>query len=103
MKDSIRQKLDGLRDRFEELEGLLSDADVIADQQRFRDFSREYSELEDVVLAYGRYRKVGESRCEAQEMRHDADPEIRAIAAKYGNPDKLLKQHWSPDQDPRFR
>ena len=80
MKDSIRQKLDGLRDRFEELEGLLSDADVIADQQRFRDFSREYSELKDVVLAYGRYRKVGESRCEAQEMRHDADPEIRAMA-----------------------
>ena len=31
------------------------------------------------------------------------DPEIRAIAAKYGDPDKLLKQHWSPDQDPRFR
>ena len=31
------------------------------------------------------------------------DPGIRAIAAKYGDPDKLLKQPWSPDQDPRFR
>ncbi len=31
------------------------------------------------------------------------DPEIRAIAARYGDPDKLLKQPWSPDQDPRFR
>lgn len=30
-------------------------------------------------------------------------PEIRAIAARYGNPDKLLKQTWQPDQDPRFQ
>ncbi len=30
------------------------------------------------------------------------DPEIRAVAAKYGDPDKLLKQHWSADEDPRF-
>ncbi len=31
------------------------------------------------------------------------DPEIRAIAAKHGDPDKLLKQTWHPDQDPRFK
>ena len=30
-------------------------------------------------------------------------PDIRAIAAKYGDPDTLLKQQWHPDQDPRFR
>jgi leucyl aminopeptidase (aminopeptidase T) len=31
------------------------------------------------------------------------DPEIRAIAAKYGDPDKLLTRTWHPDQDPRFK
>lgn len=31
------------------------------------------------------------------------DPDIRAVAAKYGDPDKLLKQTWHADQDPRFR
>ncbi|MFT5350048.1 MAG: hypothetical protein ACI9MF_000863, partial [Gammaproteobacteria bacterium] len=31
------------------------------------------------------------------------DPEIRAIAAKYGDPDTLLKQTWHADQDPRFK
>lgn len=25
------------------------------------------------------------------------------LAAKYGDPDTLLKQTWNPDQDPRFR
>jgi hypothetical protein len=30
------------------------------------------------------------------------DPEIRRIAAKYGDPDKLLKTAWTPGDDPRY-
>ena len=80
MKDSIRRKLDGLRERFEELEGLLSDADVIADQTQFRDLSKEYAELEGVVQTYGRFLAVDDDLREAEEMRRDADPDIRAMA-----------------------
>jgi len=49
MKDSIRIKLDNLADRYEELGALLSDAQVISDQNKFRAFSKEYSEIEPVV------------------------------------------------------
>ncbi len=80
MQHSIRQKLDGLRERFEELEGLLGDGEVIADQPRFRELSMEYAELESVVHAYGRYLEIAGERREAEEMRQDADPEIRAMA-----------------------
>ena len=80
MKDSIRQKLDGLRERFEELQALLSDAEVIADQQGFRGLSKEYAELEDVVHTYGRFLDVAGELREAEEMRRDPDPEIRAMA-----------------------
>ena len=80
MKDSIRRKLDGLRERYEELEGLLSDADVIADQTQFRDLSKEYAELEGVVQTYGRFLAVDDDLREAEEMRRDADPDIRAMA-----------------------
>ena len=80
MKDSIRRKLDGLRERFEELEGLLSDADVIADLTQFRDLSKEYAELEGVVQTYGRFLAVDDDLREAEEMRRDADPDIRAMA-----------------------
>ena len=45
MKESIRYKLESVRDRFEEIAGLLSDPDVINDQNQFRDLSRDYSEL----------------------------------------------------------
>ena len=40
MKDTIKNKLEMLNDRFDELEALLSDAEIIADQNRFRDLSK---------------------------------------------------------------
>ena len=45
MKNSIRQKLDALKDRFDEIEALLADAEVISDQLRFRELSKEYSHV----------------------------------------------------------
>ena len=55
MKDSIRTKLETVRDRFEEISGLLSEPDTIADQARFRDLSKEYARVEPVVKLFGRY------------------------------------------------
>ena len=80
MKDTIKNKLEMLNDRFDELEALLSDAEVIADQNRFRDLSKEYSELEDVVKSYNHYVQVTDNLSEAMEMHKDADPDIRAMA-----------------------
>ena len=60
MKDSIRNKLDNLKDRFDELEALLSDAEIISDQNRFRDLSKEYAEIEEVVKNYDRFAQVAE-------------------------------------------
>ena len=49
MKESIRFKLESVSDRFEEIAGLLADPDVIADQNQFRELSKEYSRVEPVV------------------------------------------------------
>ena len=54
MKDSIRLKLESVRDRFEEIAGLLADPDVIADQNQFRDLSKEYARVEPVVKSFQR-------------------------------------------------
>lgn len=80
MKDSIRAKLDKLADRFEELAALLSDADVIADQNRFRDYSKEYAELEPVVNTYRDYHQAEEDHAEASAMQADSDPDMQAMA-----------------------
>jgi len=52
MKASLLNKLDTLQDRFEELTALLGDGEVIADQAKFRAYSKEYAELEPVVQGY---------------------------------------------------
>jgi peptide chain release factor 1 len=80
MKESIQAKLDKLADRFEELSALLSDAGVISDQNKFRDYSKEYSELEPVVQAYAAYQQAVSDVEEAQLMMQDSDPDMREMA-----------------------
>ena len=79
MKDSIEQKLQGLADRFEELAGLLADPDVIAAQDRFRDYSREYAQLEPVMTLFRRYRELMDDLAAAEEMAKDADADMQAM------------------------
>ncbi|TCO76250.1 peptide chain release factor 1 [Chromatocurvus halotolerans] len=81
MKASLLEKLDALSDRHEEVSALLGDAETIADQARFRDLSREYSELEDVVRCYADYRKVQNDLAEARSMLDDSDADMRAMAS----------------------
>ena len=80
MKDSIRNKLDNLKDRFDELEALLSDAEIISDQNRFRDLSKEYAEIEELVKSYDRFIGVTEELEQTKEMQKDADLDIREMA-----------------------
>ncbi|BBI75353.2 hypothetical protein HAALTHF_46330n [Vreelandella aquamarina] len=80
MKETLRQRLDSFSDRFEELAMLLSDPEVINNQQRFRDYSREYSELEELVAAWKRYLEVENSIAEAEQLSRDSDPEMRELA-----------------------
>ena len=46
MKSSIQSRLEQLVDRFEEVSALLSDQGTIANQDKFRDLSREFAEIE---------------------------------------------------------
>lgn len=80
MKPSIQNKLECLVERREELSHLLSDPDVIRDQSRFRELSKEYAELEPLVLEFRMYQSAQEELRSVLEMLKDADPEMRALA-----------------------
>jgi len=80
MNPSISAKIDNLMERHEELERLLSDAGVIAEQDKFRAFSREYSELGPVVQCARKLRQAQRGKLEAQALLKDADPELRVMA-----------------------
>ena len=77
MKDSIRHRLEQTRDRFEELAGLLADPDVIGDQNRFRELSREYARLEPVIALFVQFETLGGDIAAAEEMLTDSDDQVR--------------------------
>jgi peptide chain release factor 1 len=80
MKASLLNKLDVLQDRYEELTALLGDGDVIGDQSKFRAYSKEYAEVEPVILAYREFRKVRDDLEGAQALLKDSDPDLREMA-----------------------
>ncbi len=80
MKDSVVTKLENLVERFEEVQALLGDPDVIGNQDRFRNLSKEFSQLEDVVAGFNRYQEAQETLASAQEMLNEDDAEMREMA-----------------------
>lgn len=76
----MRHRLEGISDRFQELSGLLSDPQTIADNVLFRRLSVEYSQLEPVVNAFRDYEAAARDLESAREMLRDPDPAMRRMA-----------------------
>ena len=58
MNPSIERKLEGLIERYEEVQALLGEPDIISEQDKFRSLSKEYAQLEEVVSAFNSYRQA---------------------------------------------
>ena len=82
MKTSLLTKLDALADRHEEVAALLGDADTAADQNRFRDLSKEFAHLNEVVTQHQRWTQLQEAVADARQMLNDPDAELRELAAE---------------------
>lgn len=80
MKASILSKLEQIGERHEEIAALLGDAEIIADQNQFRDLSREYAQLEPVVRNWSAYNEASADLAAAREMAEDPDREMREMA-----------------------
>jgi peptide chain release factor 1 len=80
MKPSIEKKLQSLVERHEELGALLSDAEVINQQNRFREYSKEYSQLEPVVAVFKRYQACMNNLEGAKELLKESDPDMQQMA-----------------------
>jgi len=79
MKDSIRQRLDRMSDRFEEVGRLLSDPDTAGRSTQFRELSKEYARLKAVAERYQDFRRLEQDLAAADDLRADTDPAMRAL------------------------
>jgi|TARA_B100001059_G_scaffold76549_1_gene74083 peptide chain release factor 1 len=82
VKASLLSKIEALADRHQEVEALLGDAEVIHDQNRFRDLSVEFAHLNEVVLQYRRWQQLHISLEDAKQMLEDPDIDMRALASE---------------------
>jgi peptide chain release factor 1 len=80
MKSSIQDRLKQVAGRYEEIGLLLSEQEVFTDQNRYRELSTEYSQLEPLVRCWSRWLRVRTSMDEARQMLREADPDLRAMA-----------------------
>ncbi|MCL9776165.1 peptide chain release factor 1 [Vibrio methylphosphonaticus] len=80
MKASILMKLETLVERYEEVQHLLGDPDVIGDQNKFRALSKEYSQLEEVTQCFQAFQQAQDDLVAAEEMAKEDDEEMREMA-----------------------
>lgn len=82
-------KLEEVEKRYEELNTLISDPEIIADQNSFKKYMKEQSMLTDVVEKFREYKKVKEAMTDAEELM--SDPEMKEIAEVeyYENKEKI--------------
>ena len=80
LTDSMMSKLESLRDRFDEVAALLSDAEVMADRESFTALSKEYAEIEPVVGCYRRAMQLEADIADNEQLLEEEDPEMRELA-----------------------
>ena len=67
------QKLEAVEKRYEELNKLISDPEVISRQSEWQKLMKEHSDIEEVVEKYREYKKYQTALEEAKEMLADKD------------------------------
>lgn len=73
-------RLQAIEDRYEKLNELLSDPDVVSDPKKLREYSKEQSDITETVQTYREYKRVKKELQDAKLMLEEKlDPEMREM------------------------
>lgn len=65
---NVLEKLQSLEARYDKLNELLSDPEVISDTTKLREYSKEQSDLTDIIQVYREYKEVSDQLNDAKQM-----------------------------------
>jgi peptide chain release factor 1 len=82
LKESVHQRLAQVADRYEEIALLLAQPEAFSEPDRFRNLSREYAQIEPVVLAWKEWREATGAVADAEQLMAEPDLELRRMAAE---------------------
>lgn len=74
------EQLNGIEERYQELEQLLSNPVVVKDRELYPKYVREHSDLGKIVVVYRNYKHVLHEMKSSKELLSDTDPEIKELA-----------------------
>ncbi len=75
------EKLELVKERFEEVGKMIVDPDIIADMKRYVKLNKEYKELEEIVKVYEQYKNVLDNIEANQEiLKSDEDADFKEMA-----------------------
>ncbi|AZJ23395.1 peptide chain release factor 1 [Bacillus wiedmannii] len=69
--NGVLDRLQAVEDRYEKLNELLSDPEVISDTNKLREYSKEQSDMQETVEVYREYKDVREQLRDAKAMLED--------------------------------
>lgn len=69
--NGVLDRLQAVENRYEKLNELLSDPEVISDTNKLREYSKEQSDIQDTVEVYREYKDVREQLRDAKAMLED--------------------------------
>lgn len=73
-------RLEAVEERYEKLNQLLMDPEVINDPKKLRDYSKEQADLQETVQTYREYKSVRKQLADAKAMLEEKlDPELREM------------------------
>ncbi|MBO1912310.1 PCRF domain-containing protein, partial [Microvirga sp. 3-52] len=74
------ERLQAVEDRYDQLNELLSDPEIVSDISKLRDYSKEQSGIQETVDAYRQYKRVKGEFKDAKEMLNESlDEEMREL------------------------
>ncbi len=77
----LLEKLEGVYQRFLEIQEKMNDPDVMGDMKKFIGLNKEYKDLEPIIKAYKEYKNILENIDSAKEvLSTEKDEEFRAMA-----------------------
>ncbi|RFB17265.1 peptide chain release factor 1 [Bacillus sp. HNG] len=77
---SVFDRLEAVEARYEKLNELLSDPDIVSDTTKLREYSKEQSDIQETVEKYREYKEVKEQLTDAKAMLEEKlDAEMREM------------------------
>lgn len=74
------EKLEGVEERYTEIEQCLSDPAIVNDRSAYQKYVREHADLGKIVTVFRKYKQAQMGLNESQELLDDSDPEIKSLA-----------------------